>query len=330
MRKAFTFDDVLLVPKFSSLHSRSDVSISTRIGSVKMEIPVVSSPMDSVTGYEMAMFMSSIGGLGFIHRYQSIKDQVTEVEYVKSQGGNVGAAVGINGDALIRTSSLIEAGANPIVIDVAHAHTKSAIERVFRIKSEYPSTTLISPNLATYDAAKDLTDAGVDVLRVGIGSGSACTTRVVAGIGVPQLTAIIDARSASDAFIIADGGIRNSGDAVKALAAGADAIMLGGLLGSFPITPNKGVFRGMASNEALSEYKGRDDFTIEGASFKIQQVDNDYKNTMDNFIKGIRLGLSYIGARDIVELQERAEFVQITSNGWAEGQPHFKSTIGGD
>jgi len=241
--KAYTFDDVSIVPALSELESRNDVDISTKIGGLDLKIPVLSAPMDSVTGLDMALFMDSYGGLGVIHRYLSIESQVSMVKEFKniSPAGKVAAAVGVNGDSWERTQQLVEAGSDAIVLDIAHGHSKIALDFIQRVKSSYPEITLFSASICTAQAAGDCINAGVDVLRVGVGGGSACTTRVVAGVGIPQLTAIDrcaitrDIKN-PDVTIVADGGIRNSGDAVKALAAGANAVMLGGFLAPFVVS----------------------------------------------------------------------------------------------
>lgn len=372
LARAYTFDDVSLVPKFSSLDSRDESELRTFFGIDVLDIPVVSSPMDSVTELDMAMFMNYYGGIGMIHRYLSIDKQVEIAKsFVKESGSHVvGAAVGINGDAWERVNRLVDEGVYCIMLDVAHGHTQSALDALERIKNNFPNICLISANICTESAASQCINAGVDILRVGVGGGSACSTRMVAGVGVPQLTAIMDcyrAARGNDVQIIADGGVKNSGHAVKALAAGADAVMLGGFLAPFPVSSakimlvntgmesglekvihgwknmdkqdasrifsepadfdfgpqivKKKVFRGMASDEALSEYKKDERYTVEGEQFLID-IDNDFENTFTNFLDGIKLGLSYLGCRTIQELHDKAQFVEITNNGFIEATPH--------
>lgn len=329
MRKGMTFNDVVIVPRYSILPSRESVNIETYIG-IHLDTPVISAPMDTVTGADMAVFMAEKGGLGVIHRYQTIEEQVAEVHSFQDRGPtsgtNVGAAVGINGDALLRTHKLIEAGANPIVFDVAHGHTIHCLRRVEMLKGMYPDTIFVSANIATSAAGTDLVNAGADCLRVGIGSGSACTTRVVTGVGVPQLTAVMDVAEAVNAPIIADGGIKTSGDMVKALAAGADAVMLGGLLANFTMAAKPGVFRGMASEEALIDHKGTDEHIPEGKAFNLE-VDFDCECEMNQLINGIKLGLSYVGAKDLDELRAYSEFMEVTTNGYIEGTPHYGGAL---
>lgn len=241
VRKGFTFDDVLCVPKKSSLRSRKEVNLGTRLGELSLGIPIISSPMDTVTWIDMAMFMHRNGGLGILHRYCSIDEQVDAVRYLKNEGASVGAAVGVNGDAYDRAIALVEAGVDVLCLDIAHGHTVHAIDMAAKMRHDL-NVPVISGNICTAEAAGDYISSGVHILRVGIGGGSSCSTRVVAGVGVPQLTAIMDVASVGGAYIIADGGIRNSGDIVKALAAGADAVMLGGLLAAYPVAAGEYIY----------------------------------------------------------------------------------------
>jgi IMP dehydrogenase len=246
MMRGLAFDDVVCVPSFSELSSRSDVDLRTNLGSLLLSIPILSAPMDTVTGGDMAAFMARNGGLGVIHRYTSIDSQVDAIRRVKEEipKAKVGAAVGINGDAWERTCALIEAGADLICLDVAHGHTRAALDRLEKLRSEFGHRAVVmSANICTYEAAIDCIEAGADVLRVGIGSGSSCTTRQVAGVGVPQVTALLEVSRAvrstkylHEVFVVSDGGVRSSGDVVKALVAGANAVMVGGLFASYPVS----------------------------------------------------------------------------------------------
>jgi IMP dehydrogenase/GMP reductase len=330
--------------------------------------------MDTVTGYSMARFMASNGGVGVVHRYCTIDTQVEIVKTLADEGFYVGAAVGVNGDSWERALSLIEAGASLITIDVAHGHTEAALDRTDNLVGLGHDVIVMSGNICTYEAACDYIEAGAHVLRVGIGGGSSCTTRKVAGVGVPQITAIMDAARARDhldsqVVIVADGGIRTSGDAVKAIAAGADAVMLGGVLAPYPVSagpvmlvntgeksnlssvvrsmvaPGKGtdagellqkgvaeidfgerivkkkVFRGMASDSALKD-KGEVDYAVEGEEFLLD-IDYDFEKTFADFVKGIRLGLAYMGCGSIDDVHETDRLIEVTYNGAVEALPHM-------
>jgi IMP dehydrogenase len=257
----------------------------------------------------------------------------------------VGAAVGVKGDYLERTESLLEAGADIIVVDIAHGHSENAINTVHMIKKAFPSCELIAGNVATGEGSRDLIKAGVDAIKVGVGSGSICITRVVTGSGVPQLTAVIDSVKVARDYgvpIVSDGGIRNSGDITKALAAGASSVMIGSLFGGTDESPGKSLvkngkkykmYRGMASFYASLGRKYREagpqvadsddlnDYVPEGVEAMVP-----YKGSVVEIIRqmagGLRSGLSYCGAKTIPEMQNNAEFIKITSAGYIESQSH--------
>jgi len=256
--KALTFDDVSVVPALSRLESRDDVDLSVDLSGISLEIPILSAPMDTVTGVDMACFMGAVGGIGILHRYLSIKSQVENVNYVREQGYKVGAAIGVNGDSRDRAKALVDAGADLLVLDIAHGHTVAALKMISFIKDKFPAITVMSGNICTRDAAMDCVLSGADILRVGVGGGSACTTRVVAGVGVPQISAILEVEDVPQyadhhVTIVADGGIRNSGDAVKAFAAGADAVMLGGFLAPFPVSAGDVVLQNTGEPSGLEK-----------------------------------------------------------------------------
>lgn len=470
IREGLTFDDVLLVPKRSPIVSRSQTDLRTKLSrNITLNIPIVSANMDTVTESGMAVAIAREGGIGIIHRFMTIEDQVDEILKVKrsesvmieqpytikpdvtvaeakkamaeygvsgllvEEGGKlagiitrrditfennngrsvselmtkevitakagltieqakeilhkqrieklpvidekrtivglitskdilkmeqyphaskdrkgrllVGAAVGIKGDYLERTEALLEAGADVLVVDIAHGHSENAINTIHMIKKAFPNCELIAGNIATGDGAKDLITSGVDAVKVGVGSGSICITRVVTGSGVPQLTAVIDSVKVArdyDIPIISDGGIRNSGDITKALAAGSSSVMVGSLFGGTDESPGKTLvkngkkfkmYRGMASFYASLGRKYRE----EGA----QVIDSDdlndyvpegveamvpYKGSVVEIVRqlagGVRSGLSYCGAKTITEMQKNAEFIKMTSAGYIESQPH--------
>lgn len=330
MNPAYTYDDIIILPAYSDIDSRSEVGIKTIIDGIPLDIPVIASPMDTVTETQMASWISDRGGLGILHRYNTIEQQVEMVKAVATVGGKLAAATPVNGDAWERTQALISAGVDLICIDIAHGHSKNAGRHMASIASEYPHVTVMSPNICTVDAALWAIDNGARALRVGIGGGSACTTREVAGIGLPQFSAIkeiADEIWAESVSIIADGGIRKSSDAVKALTAGADAVLMGGMLSSYPVAAGrfsedgrKKEFRGMASDSALSEFKGSN-YVVEGESTMID-VNLDYENHFKAFIDGIKTGFAYLGARSIEDARNNAVFRVVTAHGYREGQPH--------
>lgn len=475
IKEGLTFDDVLLVPKHSSIMSRSQTSLKTRLSrNINLNIPIISANMDTVTESSMAIALAREGGIGIIHRFMAIQDQVDEVLRVKRsesvmieqpytipidstikqakkmmQGYGVsgllvekdkklvgivtkrdilfernfdnnvsevmskdvvfaelgttideakeilhknkieklpiidkdehivglitskdilkmeqypnaskdkkghlmaGAAVGVKGDYLERTEALLEAGADVIVVDIAHGHSENAINCVRQIKKAFKNCELIAGNVATGNGAEDLIKAGVDAVKIGVGSGSICITRVITGSGVPQLTAIVDSVQTANNYdipVISDGGIRNSGDVTKALAAGSSSIMIGSLLGGTDESPGKTlvkngkkykIYRGMASFYASLGRRYREegaqvvdsddlnDYVPEGVEAMVQ-----YKGSVVEIVRqlvgGLRSGLSYCGAKNISEMQKNAEFIRITSAGYIESQPHDVSLM---
>lgn len=469
IREGLTFDDVLLVPKLSKITSRSQTDLRTKLSkNISLNIPLISANMDTVTESAMAVSMARQGGIGIIHRFLTVQEEVNEVLKVKRSGSVmienpyvinpdktvkdalrymdekgisgllvvdddskligiltsrdvifeseaklvkdvmtrdvitarpgiegqeakeilsknrieklplvdesghvkglitskdiknienypfaskdkkgrplVGAAVGVKGDFMDRTEALLEAGADVVVVDIAHGHSENAISTVKHIKKAFPDSEVMAGNVATAGGAEDLIKAGVDAVKVGVGSGSICITRVITGSGVPQLTAILDCAKIGkeyDVPIISDGGIRNSGDATKALAAGSSTVMVGSMFGGTDESPGSTVmkngkrfkiYRGMASfyaslgrktkeNGTISIEDDLNDYVAEGVEAMVP-----YKGSVVDIVKqlkgGIRSGLSYCGATTINEMQENAEFVKISSAGFAESQPH--------
>lgn len=473
IKDGLTFDDVLLVPKRSAVMSRSQTDLRTRLSTnISLNIPLISANMDTVTEAGMAIALAREGGIGIVHRFMTIEDQVDEILKVKrsesvvieqpytikeaasvkdakkmmmdygvsgllveegkrlvgiitqrditlekkenSKVSNlmskdmitakegttieqakeilhnhrieklpvvdatgrivglitrkdilkmeqypyaskdkkgrllVGAAVGVKGDYLERTESLLEAGSDAIVVDIAHGHSDNAINTVHMIKKAFPYCELIAGNIATAEGTRDLIKAGVDAVKVGVGSGSICITRVITGSGVPQLTAVMDSIKVAKEYnipIISDGGIRTSGDSTKALAAGASTVMVGSLFGGTDESPGKTIvknqkkykmYRGMASFYASLGRKYREDegqtiddlndYVPEGVEAMVP-----YKGSVVDIIRqvvgGIRSGLSYCGAKTILEMQSNAEFVRITPAGYIESQPHDVNVI---
>ena len=471
IREGLTFDDVLLVPKFSDVTSRSQTDLSTQLSrNISINIPLISANMDTVTEASMAVTIAREGGIGIIHRFLTIQEEVSEVLKVKRSGSVmienpytinteqtiqnalitmdekqvsgllvvdsnsklvgilterdvlfepldcsklvrnlmtkdvvtakqgidlekskeilkknrieklpivddnnlvkglitsqdisnlekypnaskdskgrpiVGAAVGVKGDFMERTEALIDAGTDAIVVDIAHGHSENAINTVKNIKKAFPNCELIAGNVATAKGTEDLIKAGVDAVKVGVGSGSICITRVITGSGVPQLTAVMDCAKIGKEYnipIISDGGTRTSGDATKALAAGASSIMVGGIFGGTDETPgttitknNKRfkIYRGMASLAASMGRKTKETGTLELTDdindYVAEGVEGmvPYKGSVTDIITqmtgGIRSGLSYCGAHNIKQMHKNAEFIKISRAGFAESQPH--------
>ena len=471
IREGLTFDDVLLVPKFSDISSRSQTNLSTKLSrNISLNVPLISANMDTVTEAPMAVVMAREGGIGIIHRFLTITEEVNQVLKVKRSGSVmienpytiqpeqtiqnafnlmdekgvsgllvtnadstlagilterdvlfessnssklvmelmtkdvitahvgidmeqaklvlknnrieklplvdennhvkglitsqdiadlekypdaskdkkgrplVGAAVGVKGDFMERTEALIEAGTDVLVVDIAHGHSENAINTVKNIKKAFPDCELIAGNVATSKGTEDLIKAGVDAVKVGVGSGSICITRVITGSGVPQLTAVLDCAKIGkkhDIPIISDGGTRTSGDATKALAAGASSIMVGSILGGTDESPGSTItkngkrfkiYRGMASLGASIGRKSKEtgtfdltedlnDYVAEGVEAMVP-----YKGSVTDLIVqitgGIRSGLSYCGAHNIKQMHENAEFIKMSGAGFAESQPH--------
>ncbi|AGQ24259.1 IMP dehydrogenase [Lactobacillus helveticus] len=359
-KKGLTFDDVLLIPAESHVLP-NEVDLSTKLAdNIKLNIPLVSAGMDTVTEGAMAIAMALQGGLGVVHKNMSIQAQAGEVANVKSVvvPSNTtkaavddqnrllcAAAVGVTSDTFERAEALLEAGADAIVIDTAHGHSAGVLRKIKEIRDHFPKQTLIAGNVATGDATRALFDAGVDVVKVGIGPGSICTTRIVAGVGVPQITAIYDAASAAREYhkpIIADGGIKYSGDVVKALAAGGNAVMLGSMLSGTTEAPgdifeDNGKkykrYRGMGSVGAMAQAHGSSDRYFQGGVNEANKLVPEgvearveYKGDVSDVIfqidGGLRSGMGYCGAANIPELIEKAQFVQITNAGLRESHPH--------
>src|SRR5574342_48509 len=317
MKQALTFDDVLLVPKQGVLDSRKDADISSELVSgLKLDVPIVSANMPSVTGSAMAKAMDKVGGISILHRFCSVEENVQEYKNTFLIGNwNVPCSFGFRD--WTRVDALCEAGCRTFCLDVAHGDHESTILHIEEFKKTYPDCRLIVGNVATYEGARALAYYEVDAIKVGIGPGAACRTREVTGFGVPQLTAIMEVRAGIDSYfeygckLIADGGIKNSGDIVKALAAGADTVMIGSLLAGCDEAPNPGEHYGNAS-EQINGHRAP-----EGSYGRVER-----RGSVEDVIKelawGIRSGVSYGGATNLKELRENAEFIQVTAAGQHE------------
>ena len=344
IKEALTFDDVTLEPKYSEILP-SDVDTSIKLTHhLKLKIPLLSSAMDTVTESKMAIAIAKAGGLGIIHRNLTVKDQVKEIRKVKKKNLLVGAAVGAGQQEFSRALAVLKENIDMIVVDTAHGHTKKVSQIIKYIrKKKKIKTALCAGNIATPEAAKFLLKLGVDIIKVGIGPGSICTTRLVAGIGVPQLSAIINVRKGlkkRNFSIISDGGIKYSGDLAKAFAAGADAVMIGSLFAGTNETPGKLIkrngklfksFRGMGSVGAMNkgsaeryfQEKQKDDskYVPEGVEGFAK-----YKGKVDKviykLIGGLKSSMGYLGSKQIKHLKIKPKFVKITKAGFYESMVH--------
>lgn len=361
--QGLTFDDVLLIPGESTF-KRSDISTQTKLTKkITLDIPLVSAPMDTVTESKLAIALGEIGGLGFIHRNLTVAGQAEEVKKVKDAGYKVGAAIGASAGVEERIEALIKAEVDVIVVDSAHGFSDGVINTTKYIKQNYPQLEVIAGNIATYEGAEGLIAAGADGLRVGMGPGAICTTRIISGMGVPQITAIFETVRAAQKHgvpVIADGGIKYSGDMVKALAAGASSVMMGSYFASCAESPGEVVeltadqvparfksiikkhqsiyrfkqYRGMGSIGAMkkgTEIKSEDEF--HGKDYKdrvlvaegvegLVPVKGSVKDLVDQALGGIKSGMYYVGAQNIEELDKIGRFMQITQASLAESHPH--------
>lgn len=360
---SLTFDDILLVPGYAGF-SRSDIELSTMLTkNIKLKAPFVSAPMDTVTEFELAASLARLGGIGIIHRNLSIKDQANHVKKVSAQKLLVGAAVGAGVGFEDRVEALVKAGASVIVVDSAHGWSRQIIDVIKFIKKKYPRMEIIGGNIATGDGAKALIAAGATGLRVGMGPGAICTTRIISGMGVPQVTAIIETVKVARKFgvpVIADGGIKYSGDMVKALALGASTVMMGSFFASCEEAPGEKIklskdqvphrfqsifeknkktylfksYRGMGSIGAMKEgAKIKSEGEFHGKSYKervlvaegvegLVPVKGKLVEVLDQAIGGIKSGMYYTGAKSLKELSGKAKFTQITQASLTESHPH--------
>lgn len=368
---ALTFDDILLVPAYSSF-SRDDIDLTSKLTKkLALTTPIVSSPMDTVTESKLAIELAKLGGIGIIHRNLSVENQANEVAKVKKQKLLVGAAIGVSDGYELRLDALVKAGVDVIVLDSAHGWTDKFLKVLRVIKNKYKNVEVIVGNIATFEAADDFCKAGADAIRVGMGPGAICTTRIISGMGVPQATAIANTVKAAAKFkvpIIADGGIKHSGDIVKALALGASSVMMGSFFASTVESPGKIVifkrdevparfksiingkrtykfkeYRGMGSTAAMkrgAKIKSEDEF--HGKSYKdktliaegvegLVPIRGYLKDILAQAVGGVKSGLYYVGAKNIKELHEKARFYHITHASLTESHPHdvFITNAGG-
>ena len=339
---ALTYDDIQLIPFYSEVEHRNKISLTTKLSTnYELMIPLVASPMDTVCEHEMAFKMFQLGGVGCIHRFMTIEEQVDEIKKLKKlidyslynpfinvQNIPIMASVGSNGDFLERSKSLIESGVNVILIDVAHGHHINVKKAIKEIKGLNLGVDIIAGNIATAEAAIDLQNWGADGLRCGIGGGSLCTTRIKTGFGVPNVTSLIEILNVAKVPVMADGGIRTSGDISKALALGSSTIMLGSLLAGTEESPGKVIespnglykrYRGSASLETKTVH-GQAERNVEGESTTIP-FKGGVKFVIEGLIDGVRSALSYGGAKNLSEYHPK--WYQVTNAGIAEARPHL-------
>ena len=343
IKESLTFDDVLLIPQYSDvLPSETDITLFLT-KKISLKVPFLSSAMDTVTESKMAIAMANAGGIGVIHRNLDIRKQAKEVSKVKRKNLMVGAAVGTNKNDILRAQSLITSGCDLIVIDTAHGHSEKVLLMLSKLRKINNKIPICVGNIATGEAAKKLYNSGADIIKVGIGPGSICTTRMVAGIGVPQISAIMDVKKAlknKNIKIISDGGIKFSGDIAKALAAGADAIMMGSIFAGTDESPGKKFrfkgkvykqYRGMGSIGAMSSgsanryfqknFKDKSKFVPEGVEGRVE-----YKGNVSKIIYqlqgGLRSSMGYIGAKKLEQISKNARFIKITKAGFYESMVH--------
>ena len=352
IKEALTFDDVTLAPNYSTIMpSEVDTSVSLT-NYLKLKVPLLSSAMDTVTESKMAIALAKAGGIGVIHRNLDINQQVLEIKKVKKLSLKVGAAIGASEKEFVRAKEIIKEGVDLIVVDTAHGHTKKVGEIIKYVKKiKKNKIALCAGNIATPQAAKFLIKLGVDIIKVGIGPGSICTTRLVAGIGVPQLSAILSVRNGiknKKVKIISDGGIKYSGDLAKAFAAGADAVMIGSLFAGTNETPGKLIkkngklyksFRGMGSVGAMNKgsadryfqkkQKDVSKYVAEGVEGYVKYK-GDVGSIIYKLVGGLRSSMGYLGSKNIIRLRNKPNFVKITKAGFYESMVHNVDVVKND
>jgi IMP dehydrogenase len=357
IKEGYTFDDLLLVPAHSTVVPANVDLATTLTPRLRLKLPILSAAMDTVTEAAMATALAKAGGLGILHKNMPIEAQAAMVRSVKSatvdhpsmaavddQGRLlVGAAVGVSAETMTRVEALVAAEVDVIAVDSAHGHSQGVIATIAAIRAAYPELELIGGNIVTAQAARDLIEAGASILKVGVGPGSICTTRIVAGVGVPQITAVNDVyqiAKTANVSVIADGGIKFSGDIVKALAAGADAVMLGGLLAGCEETPGEVIdvygkkvktYMGMGSLTAMQ--KGSSDRYFQGGQKELSKLvpegieatvpfKGPIADVLYQMMGGLRSGMGYCGCANLSDLKTKASFVKITNAGLNESHPH--------
>jgi IMP dehydrogenase len=337
-----SFDDVLLVPQRSEVNSRSEIDLTSEIApGFFLKIPIIATKMETVTGIEMAIAMSKAGGLALMHRFDTAEKEADNIAAVKKAGERVFATVGARDDFLARAQTSVKAGADGLVFDVANGHLAKAIKATAALKNKFPKLPLLAGIVSTYDGAYRLFAAGADTVMVGIGAGAICTTRIMTGCGVPQITSLVDcvraAKKFKKKFIIPDAGVKNSGDVVKALATGASAVICGSLMAGTNEAPGELIehegrlykkYEGSTSPSQKKKEQEKTGVTMAHFLYHVEGVEGliPYKGPTAEWLNyicaGVRSGFSYCGAKNIKQLWKKAKFIQITSAGMAESQAH--------
>lgn len=334
--RGLTFDDVLLMPRHSEMNSRMAPNLSSRVTkNFSLKTPVIAANMDTVTEAEMAIKMAELGGMGILHRFMTPEEQINQIKLMRDKiralGLPVAASIGVKEEGMRRADMLADAGVDILTIDIAHGDSVMMFETLEYVKKKYPKIDIIAGNTAMPEGVKGLIEHGADAVKVGIGPGSMCTTRIITGCGVPQLTAVamcvMEARK-YNVPVIADGGIKTSGDIVKAFAAGADTVMLGSMLSGTLETPGETVggkkkYRGMASKDAQVSWRGDlpKGMAPEGEARWIASK-GPVENIIFELSGGIRSGMTYLNAQTIADINKNARFMEMTSSGMVESKPH--------
>lgn len=330
--RGLTFDDVLLMPRHSEMNSRRAPNLESKVTkNFTIKTPIISANMDTVTEYQMALKMAELGGLGILHRFMSPEEQVNQVKLLKERKILVAASIGVKEDGMRRADMLADAGVDIFTIDIAHGDSVMMFETLDYVKKKYPKIDVIAGNTAMPEGVRGLIEHGADAVKVGIGPGSMCTTRIITGCGVPQLSAVamcvLEARK-HNIPVIADGGIKTSGDIVKAFAAGAQTVMLGSMLSGCLETPGeieggRKRYRGMASKDAQVSWRGElpTGMAAEGEARWVA-CKGSVENIIHELSGGVRSGMTYLNAYTIADINKNARFMEMTSSGMAESKPH--------
>lgn len=334
--RGLTFDDVLLMPRHSEMNSRRAPNLESKVTkNFTLKTPIIAANMDTVTEYQMAIKMAELGGLGILHRFMSPEEQVRQIKLMREAihplGLPVAASIGVKEEGMKRADLLADAGVDILTIDIAHGDSVMMFETLEYVKKKYPKIDVIAGNTAMPEGVRGLIEHGADAVKVGIGPGSMCTTRIITGCGVPQLSAVamcvLEARK-YNVPVIADGGIKTSGDIVKAFAAGAQTVMLGSMLSGCLETPGeieggRKRYRGMASKDAQVSWRGElpQGMAAEGEARWVN-CKGSVENIVHELSGGVRSGMTYLNAYTLADINKNALFMEMTASGMTESKPH--------